>query len=107
MDYVRVKNSHNLISEKGCESCPFRCDSIGVDMGCLPAPLEIVELYFKGHGKWACHSNNTKVCAGLQGYLDGLDNSLLNAGDNDDGTGRLEEKDPYKLKREMLRRGEI
>lgn len=65
-----------LINDSGCQDCPFNAESQGVDVGCLPAPGEIVEMYAKGHGKWACHSDSTRICKGLEHYLDKLNDTM-------------------------------
>lgn len=55
--------------------CPF--DERKTDMDCLPSKENIIEMYFKGNGKWACHSNCDKPCQGLEDYLNNLKPDLI------------------------------
>ena len=57
-------------STKG--ACPFAFAEESENLqnyGCLPEPLEIVEMRVR-HGKtWACHANPTKPCAGALRFM--------------------------------------
>lgn len=52
-----------------CTACPFNighrdCDE-AYNLGCLPSPHEILELKRTTGNNWACHSDPTRICAGL------------------------------------------
>jgi hypothetical protein len=53
-----------------CGGCPFNAGmteeaEMAQNYGCLPTPGEVVELKRTTGANWACHSDETKVCAGL------------------------------------------
>lgn len=53
-----------------CGGCPFNAGmteeaEMAQNYGCLPTPCEIIQLKRTSGQNWACHSDETKVCAGL------------------------------------------
>lgn len=53
-----------------CISCPFNdglthAASDAQNLGCLPTPFDIVQMKRESGQNWACHDDETKVCAGL------------------------------------------
>lgn len=74
----------------GC--CPFSFTEKSEQIqnyGCLPSPMEIINMRVI-HGKsWACHSNPNKPCLGAINYLKEkqlpftvIDNKLITESDN-------------------------
>lgn len=60
-----------LSARKGtCTSCPFNdglteAASNAQNLGCLPTPFDIIQMKRESGQNWACHDDETKVCAGL------------------------------------------
>lgn len=59
--------------KKMCEGCPFNFFSDKADyyqnLGCLPAPYDIIKDMKKEDKNWACHDKPDKICRGLVGYV--------------------------------------
>lgn len=57
-----------------CNSCPFNYCSdeseYAQNMGCLPAPVDVLKIKDETGHNWACHSNNKRICAGLSEHRD-------------------------------------
>lgn len=55
-----------------CNTCPFNYFSEESDRvqnyGCLPTPLQIVEMCKEENKNWACHGTN-ELCGGYIAYL--------------------------------------
>jgi hypothetical protein len=51
-----------------CPGCPFECTDVSEqaqNYGCLPSPGEIIQMKRDSGHNWSCHSDESKVCAGL------------------------------------------
>lgn len=50
-----------------CPACPFACteeSEYAQNLGCLPSPYEIRQIKLKTGKNWACHDDETRICAG-------------------------------------------
>jgi hypothetical protein len=67
----KMSEGHAAGGHKGsCLCCPFNAPFVeeaaqAENYGCLPTGQEIVELKRKTGHNWACHDDESKVCAGL------------------------------------------
>jgi hypothetical protein len=64
-------NELHKCSDEG--GCPFACTDISdiiQNYGCLPEPLDIVNMRVTYGKTWACHANPTKPCLGALKWLD-------------------------------------
>ncbi|KWU17966.1 hypothetical protein AS149_14675 [Burkholderia cenocepacia] len=66
-----------------CPGCPFETTEVSEqaqNYGCLPTPWEIIEMKRTSGHNWSCHSDGSKVCAGLchEAKSHGLDLSTGN-----------------------------
>lgn len=55
-----------------CNGCPFGCSEASEqaqNWGCLPTPMQIIEMKEKSGHNWACHSNENKICSGFVGFV--------------------------------------
>lgn len=52
------------------KDCPWTGDSYGVDMGCLPHPLDFVKKALENGKILSCHSNLAVPCTGIKDYLE-------------------------------------
>ena len=53
-----------------CPGCPFNVDLTAqaeyvYNTGCLPDPYDIIVMKKETGQNWACHENESKICAGL------------------------------------------
>ena len=64
--------------EHGCNGCPFNFFSeesnYAQNMGCLPTPYEVKEIYDQLDGVWGCHETseedgNLKPCIGFINWM--------------------------------------
>ena len=78
-----------------CETCPFNYTDASFEVqnyGCLRSSKEILDLKDETGHNWACHSNNQRICRGLQEHRDTSTGGLyLQPGENSDFISWAEE----------------
>lgn len=88
--YKRLKNTYVEVNKTTCNGCPFTGTDESEQIqnyGCLPGPLDIMEMYQKNEGHWKCHSAKRK-CGGLTQMMSNNDipfdknNTILITSDN-------------------------
>lgn len=66
--------------KKMCDACPFNFFSDQADyaqnMGCLPAPYDIIKEMKQTDKNWACHDNPEKICRGLVRYVNDMNKPI-------------------------------
>ncbi len=68
---TQIELEDRLSAQKGtCVSCPFNdgythSASEAQNLGCLPSPYDIIQMKKASGQNWACHDDESKVCAGL------------------------------------------
>jgi hypothetical protein len=64
--------------------CPWTGDSYGVDMGCLPHPVDFIKAATEKGEILSCHSDYSIPCTGIKDYLERrkIDISKLTLVDN-------------------------
>lgn len=67
------------------KDCPWTGVSYGVDMGCLPSPIDFVKQALEKNEILSCHSNYKIPCIGIKDYLKnrGIDPKNLKLVPND------------------------
>lgn len=76
-----VKEPHEVCGN----DCPWTLCSKGIDMGCLPSPVDFVERALQKGELLSCHNNYKIPCKGIKDFLAlrGIDSSKMKITPND------------------------
>lgn len=65
---MKVDSNWERYCNDSCLACPFNINEVSetaYNLGCLPAPYEIIKIKTQYNLNWECHNGTGKICGGF------------------------------------------